>query len=201
MMRSLGVPARLGVGYAAGERNPFTGLYEVRASDAHAWAEVYFPGVGWLTFDPTANVPFSDDGQVPLARNGLTDFLAGRLGPVFSVVGRVVLGAGLLAGVGFIGWFTHRLYRRRQALAARSWPMVWNDQLDRIGRKAGHHRAAGQTARSFAETVGFVGTDWDVAFAALDQAAYSNTEVTSPDRAFADELLRRASETVSASRK
>ena len=35
-------PAR--VGYATGERNPFTGLYEVRAKDAHAWAEVYFPG-------------------------------------------------------------------------------------------------------------------------------------------------------------
>jgi protein-glutamine gamma-glutamyltransferase len=201
MMRSLGVPARLGVGYASGERNPFTGLYEVKASDAHAWAEIYFPGVGWLTFDPTANVPFADDGQVPLARNGLTDFLASRLGPIFSVVGRVVLGAGLLAGLGFIGWFVRRLYRRRQALAARSWPMVWNDRLDHIGRKAGHHRAAGQTARSFAEAVGFVGDDWDVAFAALDQAAYSDTDVPDPQRAFADQLLRRASETMSASRK
>ena len=201
MMRSLGVPARLGVGYASGERNPFTGLYEVKASDAHAWAEIYFPGVGWLTFDPTANVPFADDGQVPLARNGLTDFLASRLGPVLSAVGRVVLGAGLLAGVGFIGWIVCRLYRRRQALAARSWPMVWNDRLDHIGRKAGHRRAAGQTARSFAEAVGFVGTDWDVAFAALDQAAYSDTQVPDPTRAFADELLRRASETMSASRK
>jgi protein-glutamine gamma-glutamyltransferase len=201
MMRSLGVPARLGVGYASGERNPFTGLYEVKASDAHAWAEVYFPGVGWLTFDPTANVPFADDGQVPLARNGLTDFLASRLGPVFSVVGRAVLGAGLLAGVGFIGWFVRRVYRHRRALAARSWPMVWNDRLDHIGRKAGHHRAAGQTARSFAEMVGFVGDDWDVAFAALDQAAYSDTAVPEPKRAFADELLQRASETTSASRK
>jgi protein-glutamine gamma-glutamyltransferase len=201
MMRSLGVPARLGVGYASGERNPFTGLYEVKASDAHAWAEIYFPGVGWLTFDPTASVPFADDGQVPLARNGLTDFLASRLGPVFSVVGRVVLVAGLLAGIGFIGWFARRLYRRRQALAARSWPTVWNDQLDQLGRKAGHHRAAGQTARSFADTVGFVGTDWDVAFAALDQAAYSNTEVSDQERAFANELLRRASEMMSASRK
>ena len=44
MLRSLGIPARLVVGYAAGERNPFTGLYEVRGKDAHAWAEVYFPG-------------------------------------------------------------------------------------------------------------------------------------------------------------
>ena len=54
MLRSLGIPARLAVGYATGERNPFTGLYEVRAKDAHAWAEVYFPGIGWQGFDPTA---------------------------------------------------------------------------------------------------------------------------------------------------
>jgi protein-glutamine gamma-glutamyltransferase len=201
MMRSLGVPARLGVGYASGERNPFTGLYEVKASDAHAWAEIYFPDVGWLTFDPTANVPFADDGQVPLARNGVTDFIASRLGPVFSVVGRAVLGGGLLGGLGFLGWLVRRVYRRRQALAARSWPTVWNDRLDQIARSAGHRRTVGQTARSFTEAVGFVGADWDTALAALDQAAYSNVEVPAPQRAFADELLERARETVSASRK
>jgi protein-glutamine gamma-glutamyltransferase len=201
MMRSLGVPARLGVGYASGERNPFTGLYEVKASDAHAWAEIYFPGVGWLTFDPTADVPFADDGQVPLARNGLTDFLASRLGPAFSVIGRGVMAAGLLSGIGFIGWTIRRLYRRRKALAARSWPTVWNDQLDRVGRKAGHQRAIGQTARSFAETIGFAGDDWDAAFAALEQSAFSDTDVPEQQRTLADEVLRRASEQVSANRK
>ena len=45
MLRALGIPARLAVGFAPGERNPFTGLYEVKASDAHSWAEVYFPGL------------------------------------------------------------------------------------------------------------------------------------------------------------
>ena len=53
MARTLGIPARLTTGYVPGEYNPFTGLYEVRASDAHAWVEVYFPGYGWSTFDPT----------------------------------------------------------------------------------------------------------------------------------------------------
>jgi len=53
MLRSLGVPARLVVGYGAGDYNPFTGYYEVRARHAHAWAEVYFPGLGWIPFDPT----------------------------------------------------------------------------------------------------------------------------------------------------
>ena len=53
MARSLGIPARVATGYAPGEYNPFTGYYDVRASDAHAWVEVYFPGYGWSTFDPT----------------------------------------------------------------------------------------------------------------------------------------------------
>jgi len=53
MLRSLGIPARLVVGYGAGDYNPFTGYYEVRARHAHAWAEVYFPGLGWMPFDPT----------------------------------------------------------------------------------------------------------------------------------------------------
>ena len=70
MLRELGIPARLAVGYAPGERNPFTGLYEVKASDAHAWAEVYFPGVGWQGFDPTADVPLAGDSQIDAAGTG-----------------------------------------------------------------------------------------------------------------------------------
>jgi len=60
MLRSLGIPARMAVGFAQGERsadNKFT----VRRFHAHAWPEVYFPGIGWVEFEPTAN-------QVPLNR-------------------------------------------------------------------------------------------------------------------------------------
>ena len=70
MLRELGIPARLAVGYTPGERNPFTGLYEVKASDAHAWAEVYFPGIGWQGFDPTAQVPLAGDSQIDAAGTG-----------------------------------------------------------------------------------------------------------------------------------
>jgi len=52
MLRSIGVPARLAVGFGPGEFNPFTGLYEVRNSDAYAVTEVYFPDYGWFAFDP-----------------------------------------------------------------------------------------------------------------------------------------------------
>lgn len=53
MLRTIGVPARYVTGFAPGEYNDVAGDYIIRASDAHAWVEVYFPGYGWLTFDPT----------------------------------------------------------------------------------------------------------------------------------------------------
>lgn len=54
MLRSVGVPTRLVTGYAPGELNPFTGYYEVKVSDAHAWVEVFIEKYGWVPFDPTA---------------------------------------------------------------------------------------------------------------------------------------------------
>jgi transglutaminase-like putative cysteine protease len=53
MLRTIGIPARYVTGFAPGEYNDIAGDYIVRASDAHAWVEAYFPGIGWLTFDPT----------------------------------------------------------------------------------------------------------------------------------------------------
>lgn len=65
MARSVGIPARVVTGYAAGSYNPFTGLWEVRQSDAHAWVEVYFGGAGWVPFDPTPgfDVPAPGDSE------------------------------------------------------------------------------------------------------------------------------------------
>jgi transglutaminase-like putative cysteine protease len=53
MLRSLGIPSRIVTGFRGGEFNDLTGQYVVRASDAHSWVEAYFPGSGWIAFDPT----------------------------------------------------------------------------------------------------------------------------------------------------
>ena len=53
MLRDLGVPARYVGGFLPGEYNDVGGDWIVRASDAHVWVEVFFPGYGWITFDPT----------------------------------------------------------------------------------------------------------------------------------------------------
>jgi transglutaminase-like putative cysteine protease len=53
MLRSLRIPTRIVTGFRGGEYNDLTGQYVVRASDAHSWVEAYFPGSGWISFDPT----------------------------------------------------------------------------------------------------------------------------------------------------
>jgi len=56
LMRSGGVPARVVSGYLGGEWNPYGGYFIVRQSDAHAWAEIWIEGRGWVHVDPTAVV-------------------------------------------------------------------------------------------------------------------------------------------------
>lgn len=53
MLRLLGIPSRVVTGFRSDEFNDLTGNYVVRAKDAHAWVEAYFPGYGWHAFDPT----------------------------------------------------------------------------------------------------------------------------------------------------
>ena len=56
MMRAAGIPARVVTGYQGGEINPVDGVFTVRQSEAHAWAEVWLKGRGWTRVDPTAAV-------------------------------------------------------------------------------------------------------------------------------------------------
>ena len=55
LARAADLPARLVVGYASGVYQSQETRYTVTEADAHAWAEIYFPGYGWIEFEPTAN--------------------------------------------------------------------------------------------------------------------------------------------------
>ncbi|MBB6121452.1 DUF3488 and transglutaminase-like domain-containing protein [Nocardiopsis algeriensis] len=59
MARQAGIPARVAVGYTAGERLN-DGSWKVTTGDAHAWPELYFEGAGWVRFEPT---PAGSSGQ------------------------------------------------------------------------------------------------------------------------------------------
>lgn len=57
MLRTMGIPARMAAGFAQGEWRDDENAYVVREKDAHTWVEVYFPGYGWIEFEPTAAQP------------------------------------------------------------------------------------------------------------------------------------------------
>ena len=57
MLRSIGIPARLAVGYAQGQYDETTELYSVVQRNRHAWPEVYFNEYGWIEFEPTTSEP------------------------------------------------------------------------------------------------------------------------------------------------
>ncbi|HMO60291.1 MAG TPA: transglutaminase-like domain-containing protein, partial [Roseiflexaceae bacterium] len=59
MARSLGIPARMAVGYATGEYDAVEGVYRIREADAHAWPELYL-GDRWVVFEPTPIRPLPD---------------------------------------------------------------------------------------------------------------------------------------------
>lgn len=53
LLRALHIPTRVAVGFTPGTHDPKTGLWHVTTKNAHSWVEVFFPGQGWLAFEPT----------------------------------------------------------------------------------------------------------------------------------------------------
>jgi len=70
MLRSIGIPSRLVVGYAQGEQNQDNRTFSVRKIDSHSWVEVFFPNEGWVIFEPTPSQPPVEYSQVISAIDG-----------------------------------------------------------------------------------------------------------------------------------
>ncbi|MCA0458614.1 MAG: transglutaminaseTgpA domain-containing protein [Chloroflexi bacterium] len=124
LLRAAGIPARFVVGYGSGTYNPITGYYEVRANDAHAWVEVYFPGVEWVPFDPTPG--WTGNPQTgPVQRWVFSDLMSGvelpsiPIGEMFqagmsalSIVIRPLLVVLALVVSGVVAWYARRRWQR-----------------------------------------------------------------------------------------
>ena len=179
MARSAGIPARVVTGYTGGEYNPFTALWEIRQSDAHAWVEIYFGSAGWVPFDPTPGFDYPSGGaQNPWVMGKIFSYLGQLLGdtPAVGAIRAAVsfslslpfmptlallLGTALLALVIFRG--SERLTRgrrRRRKLAMAmdrcyySQPVL-RDYLALTARlqELGLRRQPGETLRSFSHRV------------------------------------------------
>lgn len=84
LMRAAGVPARVVTGYQGSEFNQLGGYYILRQSDAHAWAEVWLQGRGWVRYDPTAAIApgrIQNSLSTTLSNNAALPFLARTQSP------------------------------------------------------------------------------------------------------------------------
>ena len=149
MLRSLGIPARLATGFQSGVYNPVSGLWLLRASDAHSWVEAWIPGHGWTTFDPTP-----------------ADVNAGGL----AILGRLALYLDA-AGTFWQEWvMTYDVARQgtlayRMEQGARHWGIQWTDTAASV--RAGWERYVAAWPRRF----GWQALGWAAGLVALGFAA------------------------------
>ena len=208
MLRTLGVPTRVVTGYTPGTRNPFTGYYEVKGSDAHAWVEVWFPRYGWYEFDPTFDVPparIDVADVIPIAR--VLRVLAERLGAIVPAgLGDVVRGALLVAipVTMFVGiWMFGRRRAARPGppilvgIDARAGPVTRAlARLERALAERGRPRRMSETAAELLVRTGGGDPATDVALEAFERERYGPEPPPPPtaDRAVAE--LERLTEDV-----
>jgi transglutaminase-like putative cysteine protease len=111
MLRYLGIPARVGAGFTTGTYDGEKGRWTVTDHDAHTWVEVWFPGFGWLPFDPTP----SRGGLSGAYTTASRDFDARGAAPI--------IGAGIFGGRDFASRLAREFAREEGAnLDARDRP-------------------------------------------------------------------------------
>lgn len=66
LARAAGIPARYVTGYIAESYDADEGAFIITADQAHAWPEIYFPGMGWVPFEPTGGRPAIERPQEPI---------------------------------------------------------------------------------------------------------------------------------------
>jgi protein-glutamine gamma-glutamyltransferase len=161
LLRMGGVPARVATGFTSGSLDSKTGEWVVRDLDAHSWVEVWYPGLGWETFDPTpADAPpraqpnegepgggggaslgapvFPGDRPADPGRRAL----AAEPGPPWGWIAAAAVAALVLVAAGV----ALALRRRRRAGTAPA--ALALDELERALRRARRHPGPGTTLRS-----------------------------------------------------
>jgi transglutaminase-like putative cysteine protease len=139
MLRTLGVPTREATGYVPGPYNPITDLYDVQAKDAHAWVQVWFPGFGWQSFDPTALVATVNPSPAATLGHDALGALH-RVPPVPTAIVAAVI------ALAFVLW-------RRRALTPATPQAKVSVALERAARRAGLEPSASESLASLAARI------------------------------------------------
>jgi transglutaminase-like putative cysteine protease len=172
LLRTLGIPARVVSGLAYGVPDGATRLYV--AANAHAWVEVYYPGVGWSPTDPTAGVhlaagPPSHPSLVSRIFNRLASAIPG------GRLALAVLSAAVLVALGWtVRWLvTGRGFRRRRRVAGREPGPVLAAFLRATRHRHGPPpRAPAETARQYIYRLGPPEPGLSHALVTLEQELY-----------------------------
>ena len=181
LARANGIPARLVTGYVPDDHDPVTGLYTVRQKDAHAWAEVWFPEVGWVPFDPTADVPLAGDDRSDAT---ITEWIQDHLVVIGLAIGAVVLLVGPVR-------LLVRRHRARRAARPVGWAGIADHGLDALGERAGRPRRADETADAYARALSLRYREPRLADVGrlIDEATYAPRPPSEPRQQEADALL------------
>jgi transglutaminase-like putative cysteine protease len=177
MLRSVGIPARLVAGFEPGKFNPFTGLYEVSNTDAHAMTEINIPKFGWFAVNPIPGYPLvppsiEDDktfsvveqfwkwvaGWLPSPVAGIFGGLMGAIAWLIGLFSQgwvgIFTGLILLTVFGFLGWLGLKGWRkwRYQRWLKRQPPMarLYQQMLDWLATQ-GHRKHPAQTPLEYAQ--------------------------------------------------
>ena len=177
MLRAVGVPARYVRGYSQGSKDE--GQYHLLESDGHAWPEVFFPGHGWVEFEPTGgepplNRPRSQDSEETASGNDrerpgslmrLEDWedemdpgaldaeLPPEPAPLWQRVGPWGWAALGLATVATVSFFVFAAYRRRQIVGLSVTERVYDDLVTWVRHLLHIEPLAHQTPNEYAGTV------------------------------------------------
>jgi hypothetical protein len=223
LLRAVGIPARFVTGFGPGDRNPFTGYWDVRASDAHAWVEVYYAGAGWMPHDPTFGVPPAAPG---LGGRLVAPEVLGAIGRVLSravpepiregarALGRAVVSAAeawpILVVALAVGGAVVVLLRRRRAGRRRGPPPVGAARafmdLEEAMAARGRPRAEHQTAHEFLRGLGPLlspdeRADADLIVRLFERDRFSGLPIAETDEAAALEAAGRIATSGQGSRK
>ena len=181
MLRSVGVPARMAAGYGPGQYYPDTGMSVVRDLDSHGWVQVYFPGYGWIDFEPTPSWPTHerrlltgptaneigtgredaeaiDEALEDLFDDALEDFGVEPLdredgGGIDIDVVALLRPVGIALGVLGGGWLLLWLAWTRNLRGASAVERAYT-KMGRLGAVAGIRRGSMQTPLEYARSVG-----------------------------------------------
>ena len=182
MLRAIGVPARLSVGFLPGRRSAPDEPFAVRLSDVHAWVEVWFPTAGWQRFDPTGRAP-DPRAEAESVWDRLLRFLA-KLWPLLMLL--------VVAGAGWLAWRVAAWRRRRAALP---WSTRYFARVERAGRARGRPRRPEETPREYTRGLAagvLPDPRLEEAGELVTVAAWSRHEPATEDRARAEAVLKAA---------